>query len=78
MGYIILRSTQSTHKGDVVTTIAIDRDQKIAVLSERERKELEKAKSNAEYLEKLERSFRQLEEGRVVVKTMEELEAMAK
>lgn len=61
-----------------MTAIVIDRDQKSAVLSERERKEFEKAKSNAEYLEKIDRSFRQLEEGRVVIKTMEELEAMAK
>jgi len=58
-----------------VTTIVIDRNQKSAVLSAREREELEKAKRNAEYLEKIDRSFRQLEEGRVVVKTMEELEA---
>ena len=39
--------------------------------------ELQKAKQNLEYLMKLEESFKQLEEGKVVVKTMEELEAMA-
>jgi len=61
-----------------VTAIVIDRNQKSAVLSETDRKELEKVKRNAEYLEKIDLSFRQLEEGRVVVKTMEELEAMAK
>jgi antitoxin YefM len=38
---------------------------------------MSKAKQNTEYLEKLDRSIRQLEEGKVVVKTMEELEAMA-
>lgn len=36
-----------------------------------------KAKRNADYLAKLDRSDQQLKEGRVIVKTMEELEAMA-
>ena len=39
--------------------------------------ELQKAKENLEYLKKLEESYKQLDEGKVVVKTMEELEAMA-
>ena len=39
--------------------------------------ELKKAQENLQYLMKLEESFKQLEEGKVVVKTMEELEAMA-
>ena len=39
--------------------------------------ELQKAKQNLEYIQKLEESFKQVEEGKVVVKTMEELEAMA-
>lgn len=39
--------------------------------------ELQKAKKNLEYLMKLEESFKQAEEGKVIVKTMEELEAMA-
>lgn len=39
--------------------------------------ELQKAKQNLEYLMKLEESFKEFEEGKVVVKTMEELEAMA-
>lgn len=38
--------------------------------------ELQKAKQNLEYLMKLEESFDQLDEGKVIVKTMEELEAM--
>ena len=37
----------------------------------------EKEKRNAEYLAKLARSDEQIRSGRVVVKTMEELEAMA-
>ncbi len=39
--------------------------------------ELQKAKENLNYLTKLEESYKQLDEGKVVVKTMEELEAMA-
>lgn len=39
--------------------------------------ELQKAKENLEYLIKLEESYKQLDEGKVVVKTMKELEAMA-
>lgn len=39
--------------------------------------ELQKAKENLEYMLKLEESFKQLDEGKVIVKTMEELEAMA-
>ncbi len=39
--------------------------------------ELQKAKENLEYVMKIDESFNQLEEGKVVTKTMEELEAMA-
>ncbi len=49
----------------------------VVILSEREYKELEKARNNMAYLAMLDESDRQLKEGRVVVKTMEELEAMA-
>jgi hypothetical protein len=35
-----------------------------------------KARRNAEYLEKLDKSFRELEEGKVFVTTIEALEAM--
>lgn len=38
--------------------------------------ELQKAKENLEYMMKLEESYKQLDEGKVVVKTMEQLEAM--
>jgi antitoxin YefM len=58
--------------------IARPKNQNLVVLSEKDYNELEKAKRNAEYLEKIDRSSRQLEEGKVVVKTMEELEGMAK
>ncbi len=39
--------------------------------------ELKKAQENLQYLMKLEESYKELEEGKIVVKTMEELEAMA-
>ena len=46
-------------------------------LSEKEYNELEKARRNLEYLTMLDESDRQLREGRIVEKTMAELEAMA-
>jgi antitoxin YefM len=58
--------------------IARPRNENLVVLSEKEYNELEKACRNAEYLNKIDRSMQQLAEGRVVVKTMEELENMGK
>lgn len=49
----------------------------VVIVSEEDYKELEKAKRNIEYMKMLDESDRQLREGRVIVKTMEELEAMA-
>lgn len=49
----------------------------VVIISEQEFNELQKAKRNAEYLMKLERSFGQLERGEIVLKSMEELEHMA-
>lgn len=54
------------------------RNENLVILSEKEYNELEKLRRNSEYLDKLEHSFQQLAEGHTVVKTMEELEAMAK
>lgn len=39
--------------------------------------ELKKAQENLQYLMKLEESYKELDEGKIIVKTMEELEAMA-
>ena len=39
--------------------------------------ELQKAKDNLEYVMKIEESFEELRAGKIVVKTMEELEEMA-
>ena len=49
----------------------------VVIVSEHEYNELQKAKRNAEYLAKLDRSLAQLKNGDVVVKSMEELEQMA-
>ncbi len=49
----------------------------VVIMSEAEYREMEKAKRNMEYLKMLEESDRQMKEGKVVVKTMAELEAMA-
>lgn len=49
----------------------------VVILSEKDFKAMEKARQNAEYLAMLDKSDQQLREGKVIVKTMEELEAMA-
>lgn len=49
----------------------------VVIISGYAYKELEKIRRNAEYLAMLDESDRQLREGRIVVKTMAELEAMA-
>lgn len=48
----------------------------VVVISEEEYNRLQKAKKNAEYLAHLDRSFAQLENGDVIVKSMQELERM--
>ena len=58
--------------------IARPRNENLIVISEREYNELEKARRNAEYLMKIDRAIQNVAEGRVVIKTMDELEAMAK
>jgi antitoxin YefM len=57
--------------------IARPHNENLVILSEKEYNELEKARRNAEYLDKIDRSLQQLAEGRIVAKTMEELEGMA-
>ncbi len=53
------------------------KNRNVVVISEMEYNNLQKAKKNAEYLAHLDRSFAQLEQGDVVVKSMEELEKLA-
>lgn len=60
------------------TVIVTRKDGKnVVFLSEQRYNELEKAERNAAYLEKLERGLDQIRAGHGIVKTMEELEAMA-
>lgn len=59
------------------TVIVTRKDEKNVVLISLEQyNSVMKALRNAEYLEKIDKSLKQVEEGKVVVKTMEELEAM--
>ena len=52
------------------------KNQNIVMLSETEYNRLAKAQRNLEYLKMLDESDRQLREGRVIEKTMDELRAM--
>jgi len=58
--------------------IARPHNENLVVMSEKEYNELDKARRNAEYLAKIDEAIQQVADGRVVVKTMEELEEMAK
>ncbi|MCL1823279.1 MAG: type II toxin-antitoxin system Phd/YefM family antitoxin [Oscillospiraceae bacterium] len=71
------RVSEIINSGEKVL-IARPKNQNLVVLSEKDYNELEKAKRNAEYLEKIDRSVRQIAEGKVIIKTTEELEGMAK
>lgn len=60
------------------TIIVTRKDEKNVVLISLEQyNEFMKLKNNIEYLSKIDKSLKQLENGKVVVKTMEELETMA-
>ena len=54
-------------------TIVVSRkeNKNVVVISEQEYNELQRAKRNAEYLAKLDRSFAQLKQGEVVIKSMD-------
>ncbi|MDR2531436.1 MAG: type II toxin-antitoxin system Phd/YefM family antitoxin [Oscillospiraceae bacterium] len=58
--------------------IARPHNQNLVVLSEKEYNELQKARRNAEYFSKIDEYLQQAAEGKVIAKTMEELEEMAK
>ena len=61
-----------------VKLFAHPHNENIVVISEKEYNELEKAKRNNVYLEKISRSKQQILDGKIVTKTFEELEEMAK
>ena len=56
--------------------ISRPRNENIYMINEAEYNALQKAKRNAEYLAMLDKSYKELRDGKVVVKTMEDLEAM--
>ena len=58
--------------------IARPRNENLVVMSEKEYNELDKIRHNTEYLAKIDKAIENVAAGRVVVKTMEELEEMAK
>ena len=58
--------------------ISRPRNENLVVLSEREYNELEKARRNSEYLAMIDKSMKELLEGKTVIKTITELEEMAK
>ncbi|MCM1191118.1 MAG: type II toxin-antitoxin system Phd/YefM family antitoxin [Butyrivibrio sp.] len=52
------------------------KNENVVIVSEKEYNEMQKAKRNAEYLAKLDRSREQLEQGKTISFTMEELRDM--
>lgn len=62
--------------GEIVM-LSRPKNQNVVMISEAEYNRLEKARRNLEYLRMLDESDKQLSEGRIVEKTMDELEAMA-
>ncbi len=64
---------------DTRDTLIVTREanRNVVMMSLERYNEIEKLINNAQYLAMLEESNRQLREGKVVVKSMEELEAMA-
>ncbi len=63
--------------GGETIIISRPRNENVVMLSEREYNTIIKAKQNAEYLAKLQRSREQLKNGETIVMSMEELEKMA-
>ncbi len=63
---------------DNETIIVTRKDEKnVVILSLEKWNELQKKARNSEYLNGIDRSMEQVKQGKVIVKTMEELEAMA-
>lgn len=52
------------------------KNENVVIVSEKEYNEMAKAKRNEEYLKKLDHSFAQLEQGKTITFSMEELRAM--
>ncbi|GHV90096.1 hypothetical protein AGMMS50268_05990 [Spirochaetia bacterium] len=52
-------------------------DRDLVILTQEDYKELEKARRNAEYLERIDKAIRDIDEGKGIAVSMEQLEAMA-
>lgn len=63
--------------GGETVMLSRPKNQNVVMISEAEYNRLEKARRNLEYLKMLDESDRQLASGKIVEKTMEELESMA-
>lgn len=66
---------KATDNNEIVIVTRKD-EKNVVLISLEQYNEIMKIVKNAEYLNKIDKSLKQLEEGKVVVKTMEELEAM--
>lgn len=62
--------------GGETLIVSRPKNENVVIVSEKEYNEMAKAKQNAEYLAKLTKSWKQLEEGKTISFSMEELEAM--
>lgn len=62
--------------GGEILIVSRPRNENVVIVSEKEYNEMAKAKKNAEYLAMLDRSRAQLEEGKTITLTMEELREM--
>jgi antitoxin YefM len=71
------RVSEIVNSGEKVL-IARPKNQNLVVLSEKDYNELTRIRKNAEYYTKLDEAAERVAQGRVVIKTMEELEEMAK
>lgn len=62
--------------GGETLIVSRPKNENVVIVSEKEYNEMVKAKRNAEYLAMLDESFQQLEEGKTISFSMEELRAM--
>ena len=83
VNYSTLRNNFKEHCDRIVDnneTVVVTRknEKNIVILSLEKYNSMQKAIRNAEYLEKIDMSAEQIKEGKFVVKTIEELEEMAR
>jgi antitoxin YefM len=71
------RVSEIVHAGEPVL-IARPHNENLIVVSERQYNEMARARRNEEYLAKIEESIDQVRQGKVITKTIDELETLAK